>query len=56
MEYAFTDNWTARLEYLYVQTNLTASTTVPIVGGTITETAHLKDNLVRGGINYKFSF
>jgi outer membrane immunogenic protein len=56
VEYAFTDNWTARIEYLYVQTNLTASAAVPFAGGTITETAHLKDNLVRGGINYKFSF
>jgi outer membrane immunogenic protein len=45
IEYAFTPNWTAKVEYLYVD-----FPSPNIAGGTFKFT----DNLIRGGINYKF--
>jgi outer membrane immunogenic protein len=45
VEYAFTPNWTAKAEYLYVDFPS------PSVGGT---SFKFTDNLIRGGINYKF--
>jgi len=45
IEYAFTSNWTAKVEYLYVD-----FPSPNIAGGTFKFT----DNLIRGGINYKF--
>jgi outer membrane immunogenic protein len=46
VEYAFLPNWTAKAEYLYIQTT-------PSIGGvSITDT----ENVIRGGINYKFSW
>jgi outer membrane immunogenic protein len=45
IEYAFTPNWTAKVEYLYVD-----FPSPSIAGGTFKFT----DNVIRGGINYKF--
>jgi outer membrane immunogenic protein len=55
-EWAFADNWTAKVEYLYVNfgsTNFTCSTgvcTTPITGS-----VGLTENLVRAGVNFKFN-
>jgi outer membrane immunogenic protein len=53
VEAAFADNWTARIEYLYVDLGSTNCTTacggVPINVG-------LTENLVRAGVDYKFNF
>jgi outer membrane immunogenic protein len=47
VEYAFLGNWSAKIEYLYVDLGSAA------VGGGIN--VSLKENIVRGGLNYKFS-
>jgi outer membrane immunogenic protein len=51
LEYAFLSNWSAKIEYLYVDLgsfNTTAFSVVPI-------NIDLKENIVRAGLNYKFS-
>lgn len=48
IEAAFAPNWTAKVEYLYVDF---AGLNVPGAG-----TVNLTENLVRAGINYKFSW
>ena len=49
LEYAFLGNWTAKIEYLYVDLgNFDVGTP------TIT-TVSFKENIVRAGLNYKFS-
>jgi outer membrane immunogenic protein len=64
VEAAFADNWTAKVEYLYVNLgsvtgtglcSLAACTTsgIPLpVAGTVS----LTENLIRVGVNYKFNF
>jgi outer membrane immunogenic protein len=51
VEWAFYNNWSAKFEYLYIDfgdaTQIIAPT-VSVVSGTLT------DNIVRGGINYRF--
>jgi outer membrane immunogenic protein len=53
-EYAITNNVLARVEYLYMQANASASGPIALVGGTVTETATIKDSIVRAGVNFKF--
>ncbi len=52
VEWAFANNWSAKLEYLYIDfgdgPTVPASTTLNIVSGRMT------DNIVRVGVNYKF--
>ena len=56
VEYAFSDSWTAKLEYLYVDLgDVTCSSTGNCVS-TATATVTLKENIVRGGFNYKFTW
>jgi outer membrane immunogenic protein len=56
-EAAITDNLSARIEYLYLDTG---TITVAQVGGTppppVTVTGRLQDNLVRVGLNYRFPY
>jgi outer membrane immunogenic protein len=47
LEYAFLPNWTAKVEYLYV--NFPSPS---IAGGSFKDT----ENLIRAGVNYKFNF
>jgi outer membrane immunogenic protein len=57
IEFAVLDNLIARGEYLYIATSNitnTAPVTALLGGGTITETAQLKDSIVRFGLSYKF--
>ncbi len=66
IEFAFADNWTAKIEYLYVDlgtANVTCTTTacllasgLGVAGPPIPVSIKLTDNLVRVGINYKFNF
>ncbi len=51
LEYAFTNNWTAKIEYLYVDLDK-ESLNVP--GGTFTSKVETKFSVVRAGLNYKF--
>lgn len=54
------DNWTARLEYLYVDLGTVSGTfisTVPALGGGTLNSnfsSHITDNILRIGLNYKF--
>ncbi|HEX7791896.1 MAG TPA: outer membrane beta-barrel protein, partial [Afipia sp.] len=56
VEYAFTNNWTARLEYLYYdfgsETVSNVSTVAPPLA--YNTTFSTKVNVVRAGVNYKF--
>ena len=54
IEAAFAPNWTAKVEYLYVDfAGLSCSTRTGCGAG---NTVTLTENLVRAGINYKFSW
>ena len=55
VEAAFYDNWSMKLEYLYIATkNLTGGSALPLGLGTVTESANVRDNIIRLGINYRF--
>jgi outer membrane immunogenic protein len=51
LEYAFTNNWTAKIEYLYTELEK-ESFNVP--GGTFNQDVQTKFSVVRAGLNYKF--
>jgi outer membrane immunogenic protein len=53
-EVALGQNWTARIEYLYIGTNVKQSGALGLVGGTVSETAKVQDSLIRAGVNFKF--
>jgi outer membrane immunogenic protein len=61
IEGAIGGGWTARLEYLYVdlgKVNGSFVTAIPALGGGVivsNYSSHITDNVVRFGINYKFS-
>lgn len=50
LEYAFLGNWTAKLEYLYVDLGSFDAGVAPAVNN-----VSFKENIVRAGLNYKFS-
>jgi outer membrane immunogenic protein len=50
LEYAFMGNWTAKLEYLYVDLGSFNAAVAPAVNN-----VSFKENIVRAGLNYKFS-
>lgn len=60
VEWAFAENWTAKVEYLYVDlgnANATCSTafcTGNNGGAPVPVNVSLTENLVRAGVNYKF--
>lgn len=54
VESAFAQNWTARVEYLFVDTNLSLSGNLNLIGGSLSHSGTLDQNIIRGGINYKF--
>jgi outer membrane immunogenic protein len=51
LEYAFLGNWTAKLEYLYVDLGSFDSA----ASSGFANTTSFKENIVRAGLNYKFS-
>ena len=53
IEGAFAPNWTARVEYLYVDLGNLSCTAVGCGAGT---TVNLTQNIIRAGINYKFNW
>jgi outer membrane immunogenic protein len=57
LEYAFAQNWTGKIEYLYANLG-TDSTTVPCAacGAAFILHTGLTDNLFRVGVNYKFTY
>jgi len=57
LEGAITRNWTARVEYLYIDfdtANFSSPTLFPLAAGAITDSMHLRNNIVRVGLNYRF--
>jgi outer membrane immunogenic protein len=68
LEWAFADNWTAKIEYLYVNLgngNVNCATTTCLIasgtgglanGPAIPVSVSLTENLFRAGVNFKFSF
>ena len=50
LEYAFLGNWTAKIEYLYVDLGSFDTGPAPLVNNVT-----FKENIVRAGLNYKFS-
>jgi outer membrane immunogenic protein len=54
IESAFAPNWTARVEYLFVDTSMSLSGPVNLIGGTLSHSGTLEQNIIRSGINYKF--
>jgi outer membrane immunogenic protein len=55
VEVMFAGNWSTKVEYLYIDTNNLTATAIPaFFGGSVTETARLRDNIVRVGLNYRF--
>ena len=53
VEYAFIDNWSAKLEYLYVDLGK-ATCDAACSGGDPIDAQRSASNIVRGGVNYKF--
>jgi outer membrane immunogenic protein len=58
VEYAFTNNWTGRIEYLFYDLGDITNTRTFLLGGvtplTTTTTVDTQINVVRSGVNYKF--
>jgi outer membrane immunogenic protein len=64
IEWAFADNWTAKVEYLFVDVgsvNVTCvvtactNTTLGFTASGIPVSASLTENIVRAGVNFKFN-
>ena len=54
IEFAFADNWTAKVEYLYAGLGTMTCSTPANCGNSVPVTVSLSENVVRAGINYKF--
>jgi outer membrane immunogenic protein len=54
LEYAFLGNWSAKIEYLYADLGK-FNCGVSCAAGFVTDNVTFKENIVRAGINYKFS-
>lgn len=54
VEGAFAQNWTAKIEYLFVQSNFSLSGPIAVAGGTLSYTGTISDNVIRAGINFKY--
>jgi outer membrane immunogenic protein len=61
LEWAFADNWTAKVEYLYVNlgngsVNCATAACLAAAGVAIPVSVGLTENLFRVGVNFKFSY
>ena len=54
LEVAFAENWTAKVEYLYVDLGSMTCNTAANCGASVPITIPLTENIVRAGINFKF--
>jgi outer membrane immunogenic protein len=54
VEFAITPNWTAKVEYLFVNLGNGACTTVGNCGGAAGSVVSFNENIVRAGVNFKF--
>ncbi|MGN6748900.1 MAG: outer membrane protein, partial [Xanthobacteraceae bacterium] len=53
-EVALGPNWSARLEYLYVDLGRVNNTIVVTGAPSLTDSARIQMNVVRAGVNYRF--
>lgn len=56
IEFGFSDNWSAKAEYLFVNLGNASCTTVANCGSAAGASVALTESLVRGGLNYRFSW
>jgi len=56
VEYALTDAWSAKAEYLFVDLGSASCTGPANCGGAAGASVSLTENLMRGGFNYRFSW
>jgi outer membrane immunogenic protein len=54
IEGAFTDHWTARVEYLFVDLQNSSFTASNVLGAPVPVTTKFNANLIRLGVDYKF--
>jgi outer membrane immunogenic protein len=54
VEFAISPNWTAKVEYLFVNLPNGACTTVPNCAGAAGSIVSFNENIVRAGVNFKF--
>ena len=54
LEYAFAQNWTAKVEYLFVELPNISCTTVGNCGGAAGSIVRFNENIFRAGLNFKF--
>ena len=54
VELALSPNWSARLEYLYVDLGTVNNTVVVTAAPSLTDSARIQMNVVRAGVNYRF--
>ena len=54
LEYAFAQNWTAKVEYLFVDLPNGSCTTVGNCGGAAGSIVSFNENIFRAGLNFKF--
>ena len=52
LEYAFLGNWTAKIEYLYVDLG---KFDCGVACGATPDNVTFKENVIRAGLNYRFS-
>jgi outer membrane immunogenic protein len=56
LEFAVTDAWSAKAEYLFVDLGLASCTSAANCGSAAGASVALTENLIRGGFNYRFSW
>ena len=54
LEFAFAQNWTAKVEYLFVDLPNGSCTTVGNCGGAAGSIVSFNENIFRAGVNFKF--
>lgn len=54
LEVLLAPNWSARVEGLHMRFSESHKSWTPLPGATITDSSHLRVNLVRAGVNYRF--
>jgi outer membrane immunogenic protein len=56
LEYGFAENWSAKVEYLFVDLGMASCSSAANCGSAVGASVTLTENLVRAGFNYRFSW
>ncbi|HEX2653225.1 MAG TPA: outer membrane protein [Xanthobacteraceae bacterium] len=54
IEWVLVGNWTAKVEYLYLDMGSFSQTAASVNGAIVTDNVRFKDNIARFGVNYRF--